>query len=185
VLEFHPLLPFSVFTRRTRSCFISPVVALMLQVHSMFNRRFLACFPCGWAFLTVVASAVAGGFLAVAGAEWLARPHVARMAQAQPQPPCDARFTPLGQSYLPELAQAYAGAWNEGASALESGQPISAALDLVGKTWTSNRTALFDKLIAPAFAKVVPESIRDSDVTPQERAALAAAWRGFAAGLLR
>jgi hypothetical protein len=149
----------------------------------MLTRRLLACFPCGQALLTVIASALAGGIVAVAGTEWFSRPQVVRVARAQP--PCDAQFTPLGQAYLPGLGQAYASAWNEGASALESGQPISAALDLVGKTWTSSRTALFDKLVAPEFAKIIPESIKDSDVTPQERAALAAAWRGFAAGLVK
>ena len=95
------------------------------------------------------------------------------------------RTSPAGPSLSASACPAYARAWDEGAIALDSGQPVSAALDLVAKNWTSGRTALFDKLVAPEFAKIVPESIKDSDVTPQERTALAAAWRGFAVGLTR
>jgi len=129
----------------------------------------------------VIASAFVGGIVTIGGTVWL-RSH---NGAAPVQPPRDAQFTTLGRAYLPQLAEVYASAWNEGAKGLDSGQPISAALDLVGKNWTSGRTALFDKLVAPEFAKIVPESIKDSDITPKERTALAAAWRGFAAGLVR
>jgi hypothetical protein len=101
------------------------------------------------------------------------------------QPSRDAHLAAVGRAYLPQLGRAYAEAWNQGAVALDSGQPVSAALDLVAKNWTAGRTAVFDKLVAPEFAKIVPESIKDSDVTPKERAALAAAWRGFAVGLTK
>ncbi len=40
----------------------------------------------------------------------------------------DVRFIPLGKTYLPELSRVYAAAWNEGAKALESGQPVTATL---------------------------------------------------------
>ena len=42
---------------------------------------------------------------------------------------------------------------------------------------------LFDQVITPQFAKIVSESVKDSEVTQAERAALAAAWRGLASGL--
>jgi hypothetical protein len=134
------------------------------------NRRTLAI---------VVASAVCGGIVTISGFACVK----SHDAPKPVQPSSDAHFAALARIYRPQLAQAYARAWTEGAAALDSGQPISAALDLVGKSWTSSRTALFDKLVAPEFAKIVPESISDADVTAAERTALAAAWRGFAAGL--
>jgi hypothetical protein len=42
---------------------------------------------------------------------------------------------PLGKTYLLELGRVYAAAWNEGGKALESGQPVAAALKSVGQSW--------------------------------------------------
>ncbi len=147
----------------------------------MFISRMPAWSKAGRTLAIVIASALVGGIVTIGGFEWLRSHNSARPSQ----PPRDAQFAALGRAYLPQLAEAYASAWNDGASALDSGQPISAALDLVGKNWTSGRTALFDKVVAPEFAKIVPESVSDSDVTQQERTAMVAAWRGFAAGLAR
>lgn len=147
----------------------------------MFLSRIRTWFPTGRTLATVIASALVGGIVAIGGFQWIQTYHGTKPVQ----PPRDAHFAAVGRAYLPQLAQAYARAWNDGATALESGQPISAALDLVGKNWTSDRTALFDKVVAPELATIVPESVSDADITVQERAALAAAWRGFAAGLTR
>ncbi len=147
----------------------------------MFISRLPSWFPTGRTLVTVVVSALVGGSATFGIAAWLRSHDGANAAQ----PHHDVHFAALGRAYLPQLALAYSRAWDQGAVALDSGQPVSAALDLVAKNWTSGRTALFDKLVAPEFAKIVPESIKDSDVTPQERTALAAAWRGFAAGLTR
>jgi hypothetical protein len=38
-------------------------------------------------------------------------------------------------------------------------------------------------VFTPEFSRIVAESTKDSDVTPAERAALAAAWRGLSLGL--
>jgi hypothetical protein len=148
---------------------------------TMSMRYVPAWLPSGRSFLTVVASAVVGGTLTIGVSQWLRTHDLANPAHEA----SDAHFSDMGRAYLPQLAAAYSRAWNQGAIALDSGQPVSSALDLVTKDWTSGRTALFDKIVAPEFAKIVPESIKDSDVTPQERTALAAAWRGFAAGLAR
>jgi hypothetical protein len=148
---------------------------------AMFMRPIPAWLPTGRALLSVIASALAGGIVTLGGWLWL-QSHGGAKPQELSR---DRHFVALGRAYVQDLGQACAGAWNDGASALDSGQPVSAALDRVGKNWTSSRTALFDKLVAPEFAKIVPESIKDSDVTPTERAALAAAWRGFAAGLAK
>jgi hypothetical protein len=147
----------------------------------MLLRRLPAWFPTGRTLVTAIASALIGGSITF-GVSALLRIHDGANAAHTPH---DAHFAALGRAYLPQLAEAYARAWDQGAIALDSGQPVSAALDRVAKNWTSGRTALFDKLVAPEFAKVVPESIKDSDVTPQKRTALAAAWRGFAVGLTR
>jgi hypothetical protein len=127
-------------------------------------------------------SSVLGGALAIGVSDWL------RMAEdptGNPPPPHDARFVSLGRSYLPLLGKAYAAAWDQGAQALDSGKGISTALDTVSQAWTANRTEIYDKLVTPELAKIIPESVKDSDVTPAERSAMAAAWRGFALGLGR
>ncbi len=98
-------------------------------------------------------------------------------------PPSDARFLVIGKAYLPQLGAAYADAFTVGAAHLEDGEPVSDALDAISKAWSANRLSLYDKTLSPEFTKILPESVRDEDVTPAERAALAAAWRGLALGL--
>jgi hypothetical protein len=127
--------------------------------------------------LTVALSSLLGGAVAIGAAAWLAGP------AGPPALPTDPNFVRIGRAYLPGLGKAYAAAWEEGAKALDSGQPFSAAIAAVGKTWDANRTQLFDQMATPELAKILPESQKDADVTPQQRAAMAAAWRGFAAGL--
>lgn len=98
-------------------------------------------------------------------------------------PPYDARFAAMGKTYAPEMAASYAAAWDQGVIALESGKSISDAIEIVAKAWTANRTALYDKTLTPAFSKIVPQSVKESDVTSAERAALIQAWRGLSIGL--
>ncbi len=135
--------------------------------------------PCRRTLLTVALSSLLGGAVAIGVSARLGRP------AGPPAPAIDANFVHLGRAYLPGLGTAYAAAWEEGAKALDAGQPLSAAIAAVGKAWDANRTQLFDRMATPEFAKIVPESQKDADVTPQQRAAMAAAWRGFASGLGR
>ncbi len=100
-----------------------------------------------------------------------------------PPPPRNVRFVALGRAYLPQLGVAYAAAWEEGAKQLEAGGDISDAVDTVAKSWSANRVQLYNHVLTPEFSKIVVESVKDSDVTPVERSAMAAAWRGLAAGL--
>jgi hypothetical protein len=95
----------------------------------------------------------------------------------------DARFTAIGKDYAPKLAAAYAAAWTAGAFELGDGSSPPAALGVVASTWATKRADLFDAVIKPELSKIVPEDTPDADVTPAERAALAAAFRGLAAGL--
>jgi len=100
-----------------------------------------------------------------------------------PVPAIDGRFVILGRVYLPELGRAYGTAWNEGARALESGQPVAAALKSVGRSWESSRVQLFDRLITPQLSKIVADGETEAQVTLADRMALARAWRGLASGL--
>lgn len=102
-----------------------------------------------------------------------------------PGPPSDPRFIALGKAYLPQLGKAYSEAWSEGAKELDAGKTIAGALDVVSQKWTSSRTQLFEHVVTPEFSKIVAESVNDTDVTPAERAALAAAWRGLSLGLAK
>jgi hypothetical protein len=133
--------------------------------------------PSGRTVLTVALSSLLGGAVAIGVSARLGEP------AGPPAPPHDAHFVRLGRAYLPGLGKAYAAAWEEGAKGLEAGQPVSAALAAVGNAWAANRTQLFDRMVTPEFAKVIPQSQKDADITLQQRAAMAAAWRGFALGL--
>jgi hypothetical protein len=145
----------------------------------MLINRLWSLFPSWRMLLTAAVSSVLGGTLAIGLAD---RPAMRTGPNPNPLPddPC---FVALGRAYLPQLGKAYAAAWDDGAKALDAGQAVSAALDAVAKGWTANRTALYDTAITPELAKILPESVKDADVTPAERAALAAAWRGLARGL--
>ena len=123
---------------------------------------------------------MAGAALAIAVTAWTKIPS---KPAPNPGPPHDPRFVLLGTAYLPQLGKAYAAAWEEGAKQLEAGQSITAALDTVSKSWSSSRTQLYDHVFTPEFSRIVAESVKDSDVTPAERAALASAWRGLSLGL--
>jgi hypothetical protein len=146
---------------------------------NLFTRLW-SLFPDRRTLVTVTLSSVLGGALAIGVADWL---QTSAGPTGNPQPSHDRRFVSLGRAYLPRLGKAYAAAWDQGAKALDSGQGISAALDTVAQSWTANRTEIYDKLLTPELAKIVSESVKDSDITPTERAAMAAAWRGLALGL--
>jgi hypothetical protein len=147
----------------------------------LLNRLFLLL-PSRRTLLTILVSSVAGAALAIAVSAWIKLPN---KPAPNPRPPHDPRFVTLGKVYLPQLGKAYATAWDEGAKQLEVGQSIAAALDTVSKTWSANRTQLYDQVFTPEFSRIVAESVKDSDVTPPERAALAAAWRGLSLGLAK
>lgn len=139
----------------------------------------LAALPSRRTLATVVFSGLVGGAVALGVAEWSGRP------AGPPAPPHNPQFEKIGRDYLPGLGKAYAAAWEEGARSLDAGQPLSASLAAVSKAWEANRTALFDRSVASEFSRIVPESQKDADVTPAQRAAMAAAWRGLALGLNR
>lgn len=146
----------------------------------MSLNRLWSLLPTWRALLTVLLSSLVGAALAIAVSTWA---QVPGKPTPNPGPPHDPRFIALGKAYLPQLGKAYAAAWEEGAKQLEAGKGIAAALDVVSSTWSSKRSQLYDHVFTPEFSRIVAESVKDADVTPQERAALAAAWRGLSLGL--
>jgi hypothetical protein len=148
---------------------------------SWFQRWASRLIP-GKTFLLVVVSGALGAGLAV-GVPVLRTWLGGDGSRPAPPPVLDARFIPLGKTYLPELGRLYAAAWNEGAKALETGQPAAASLKSVGQSWDTGRVQLFDRLVTPEFSKIVAENKAESEVKPADLMALARAWRGFAAGL--
>jgi hypothetical protein len=129
--------------------------------------------------VTVALSSAVGAALAMFAAR-LATP-----SKPVPNPayPHNEQFVAIGRAYLPQLGKSYAAAWEEGAKQLDAGGGVSAALDTVSKTWSANRTKLYDHVLTPEFSRIVAESVNDADLTPAERSAMAAAWRGLSLGL--
>lgn len=148
----------------------------------MLLLRLFALLPGRRTVATVLVSSLASIFLTIAFFSWVER---SKQPAPSPGPPHDPRFVTLGKAYLPQLGKAYAEAWDEGAKELDAGKSITAALDAVSKKWSSNRTDLYDHVFTPEFSRIVAQSVKDSDVTPAERAALAAAWRGLSLGLAK
>jgi hypothetical protein len=130
--------------------------------------------------VTVALSSAVGAALAIFAAARLAAP-----SKPVPDPANlhNEQFVAIGRAYLPQLGKAYAAAWEEGAKQLDAGGGISAALDTVSKTWSANRTSLYDHVLTPEFSRIAAESVNDADLTPAERSAMAAAWRGLSLGL--
>jgi hypothetical protein len=132
--------------------------------------------------LSLAAAALLGAFVAMLApaCRW---PHEGGTARTMASR--DERLTRLGRAYLPELGRVYAAAWYEGARRLEEGWTVGAAISAVAGSWDADRVSLFDRLVTPEFAAIVPQ---DASRPPglecaADRRALARAWRAFAAGL--
>jgi hypothetical protein len=130
-------------------------------------------------FIIVISSAL-GGLVVLEVSRWV-QSHGESVPSSKRR--YDPRFVNLGRAYLPQLGNAYATAWNEGARELDSGANVSDAINTVAKHWSEGRTYLYDKIITPEFDKILPDNGQHENITPAERAAMAAAWRGFALGL--
>jgi hypothetical protein len=148
----------------------------------MMLNRLWSSLPPRRAILTVVFPTMAGAATMLAVLAWTGRTDKLSPAVG---PTHDPRFVSLGQNYLPHLGKAYAAAWEEGAKALEAGASISTALDTVAKSWSSNRTEIYDRVVTPQLSLIIEESVDEAKVTASDRAAMAAAWRGLAKGLAK
>lgn len=87
----------------------------------------------------------------------------------------------LGVEFAPRLAACLADGFEAGAEALESDGRIAEAIEKQKQVFSDRRAAEFEKVVAPAFALIVP----DDRATPsrQTKIELARAWRDFASGL--
>jgi hypothetical protein len=148
----------------------------------MSLNQLCSLLPSRRTLVTVALSGVLGAALAM-----FASGRLAGRGKTVPNPgsPHNAQFVAIGRAYLPRLGKSYAGAWEEGAKQLEAGAGISASLDAVSKAWSANRTKLYDQILTPEFSRIVAESVKDTDLTPAERSAMAAAWRGLSLGLAK
>jgi hypothetical protein len=140
------------------------------------------CLSLGKTFVLIAISTVLAAGLTTAAAAL--KRSLGRGAKSPP-PTASAPgpFVALGRDYLPELGRAYAAAWNEGALALDSGQPVALALTVVGQSWENARVRLFDRLMAPELARIVPDGQPEAHISRASRQALARAWRDLALGL--
>lgn len=99
------------------------------------------------------------------------------------QPPVDTSFVPIARAYSGVILDSYASAWSTAAEEVAAGQPVAEVLARIRPNWETARTPDYKAKVSPAFAAIVPEGTPHEQVTPAQRAALAAAFRGFAKGL--
>lgn len=127
---------------------------------------------------TVAASMLAMlGMLAVLGA-------VVYFGGLWPHPaPATTDFVKLGAEYGKQLGPSYAPAWKAYAADLRAGKSLGDAVKNTNGVWKDNREAIYQKFIAPELSKIVPDGTPDEQVTPAQRAAMAAAADGLAKGL--
>jgi len=98
-------------------------------------------------------------------------------------PPVDASFVPIARAYSEVVLDSYASAWAAAADEVAAGQPVAEALLRIRPNWDAARTPEYKAKVSPAFNAIVPEGTPDAEITPIQRAALAAAFRGFAKGV--
>jgi hypothetical protein len=132
------------------------------------------------AVLSALAAAVVGGAF---GTHIASRPVPVQALVVSAAPAIDQHFVELGRSYRPDLENAYARAWDDGATALESGRGLNEALEVVSQAWAVNRLDAYNRRLTPELAKIVPEGKDHTVLGPAEIARMAAAWRGLAVGL--
>jgi hypothetical protein len=96
-----------------------------------------------------------------------------------PQP--ETPFQAVIRSYVTGSRLAYADAWDAAAGALESGQTVSQAMDVLGKTLGTKRSASFESTIKPQLVSLLPEGAEPTDAA--KRAQVVAFWRSIAAAI--
>lgn len=144
-----------------------------------FLERVRGALPGKSTVAALSASFILGTLMSIGGVSCRSAPdRPAPLAPLSPQ-----GLIRLGRTYTGNLGKVYASAWETGASALEAGKSVSEAVDSVAAAWDQDRVRLFNRFVAIEFDKIVPQGKADSEISTAERAALARAWRGFAAGL--
>lgn len=125
------------------------------------------------------ASAVA---VAIALAAFAAGRNLARPAPDR-APPAVAAAEAAGRSYAPAVLASYASAWSGAADRLAAGATVPDALASVRPAWEAARVPIFERDVGPVFAAIVPPATPETAIKPEDRKALAEAFRAFARGL--
>jgi hypothetical protein len=94
----------------------------------------------------------------------------------------DPAFVPIGRQLAAKFGADYASAVEDGCKLLDSGQTRTMANETIAKAFSTNRQASFDAVATNALAGLVPASKTDKDITADDRAKIARAYRGLAKG---
>lgn len=100
-----------------------------------------------------------------------------------PSGPTGTDFVKLGQAYVKPLAQSYAPAWQGYAADIRNGKTMTEATKNMAVAWDANRAAIYGKMIAPELEKILPSTQTEAQITPAQKAAMAAAAEALAKGL--
>lgn len=94
----------------------------------------------------------------------------------------DPAFVPIGKRLAAQFGGDYASAVEDGCKLLDSGQTRSMANETIAKAFSANRQSSFDSIATSALSGLVPASKSDKDLTSDDRAKIARAYRGLAKG---
>jgi hypothetical protein len=100
-----------------------------------------------------------------------------------PSAPAATDFVAAGKAYGKVLAPTYAATWKSYAADIRAGKTFTESTKTFADNWKTNRDAIYKKYIIPELSKVMPDGTPDDQVTPAQRAALAAAADDLAKGL--
>lgn len=100
-----------------------------------------------------------------------------------PVAPYDRALVPIGRAYAGIVLSTYATAWNQAADGIATGKPVADSLAALKTAWEAERAKQYQATVSPSFWAIVPENAAEASITPAQRAALAAAFRGFAKGV--
>jgi hypothetical protein len=87
----------------------------------------------------------------------------------------------LGKKYSTVVLTDLSDAWTGAAQSVSDGKSMAEAQKTFQDQWQAARTKSFSAIVAPEFAKVLPEGAEPK--SPEDRAAVVQLWRDFAKGL--
>jgi hypothetical protein len=100
-----------------------------------------------------------------------------------PSAPAATDFVAIGKAYGKQLGPSYAPAWKSYADDIRAGKKFADSHKAFAEAWKASREAIYKKFIVPELKKLLPDGTPEEQVTPAQRAALAAAADDLAKGL--
>lgn len=88
-----------------------------------------------------------------------------------------------GRTQAAAILSSYASAWSTAADEVADGSAVAEALAGIRSRWEADRTAAFEANASPVFDSIVPEGTPPAEITPEQRARLADAFRAFGRGV--